>query len=269
MAISQPTENTTSDTIETPDFEQNEELHPGTFWEDLRDSLPEWLDEIIAITLLLFGLLSFLALFNTSEAFVALTWADILRSLFGNGSIIVAGGIFALGGLILLPRIGISIQINPRKVLALEILFLCALAILHLNPDETELRALARAGGGGGIIGWGLTLIPYLLLGRSLSLILFGLLALTCVATLAGFRRARLINWLYRTGEDLRTYSDELLGVEVTKSDISEDPFAPENLLAGRHNIIMHIRPDITRLPPSLRPGAAMPEDEDIDLTQH
>ena len=261
-----PDENTVD---QAPAFDDAEELFIANFWEDLRDSLPEWLDEIIAIALLLFGLLSFLALFNTSQAIVAVAWSDILKSLFGNGSILIAGGLFAMGVLILLPRIGVTFRFSPQKVLALEVAFLCVLAMLHLLPGETELRALARAGGGGGMLGWGLTLIPYVLLGRTLSLMLFGVIFFMGIATIAGFRRVRLINWLFRTGQELIAYSEDLLGIEKTTPEVNDDPFAPENLLAGRHTIIMHIRPDITRLPPSLRPGAAMPEEEEIDISEH
>ena len=59
-----------------------------TFWDDVRDSLPDWLDEILAIALLIFGILSFLALFDTSGAAVAIAWAEILRQLFGLGSLL-------------------------------------------------------------------------------------------------------------------------------------------------------------------------------------
>ncbi|MEO1645223.1 MAG: hypothetical protein AAFR67_08555 [Chloroflexota bacterium] len=44
-----------------------------TLWDDLRDSLPYWIDEVLAISLLIFGVLSFLALFDSSGAVVAIT----------------------------------------------------------------------------------------------------------------------------------------------------------------------------------------------------
>ena len=98
--------------------------------DDLRDSLPEWFDEIIGFSLIIFGMLSFLALFDTSDAVVADTWATVLRSWFGSGSILVAGGLFMLGVVILLPRIGIKIEFPVARILAIEITFLCLLALL-------------------------------------------------------------------------------------------------------------------------------------------
>lgn len=274
MAESTPAENKdiAADTIaETPpesDTDSSPDLIVSGFWEDLRDSLPEWLDEILAIALLLFGILSFLALFNTSQAVVAVAWADILRGLFGDGSVMIAAGLFGLGIVVLLPNTGIEIHFSPHRILGLEIAFLCMLAILHVGGDETELRALARAGGGGGMIGWGLTLLPVWLLGKSITLIAFGVLLILSLLVVLGVRRAVVINWLYRTGEQLKERGQALTGTSETAVTVHDSGLTADEILLNQKKIIMRIRPDLEKLPPSMRPGASS-DDDMIDLSDH
>ncbi|PJF20476.1 MAG: hypothetical protein CUN56_15985, partial [Phototrophicales bacterium] len=149
----------TSDTPKPEDIIKPIEDDDGLefdFWEDLKDSLPPWIDEVVGITLLIFGTLSFISLFIPSEATVAVAWADILTTLFGNGSVIVAGALFAFGVALWLPKLGVRIRFSSVQMLAIEIAFLASLTLLHLSNNEVELRALARAGQGGGLIGWGI-----------------------------------------------------------------------------------------------------------------
>lgn len=238
---------------------------PGySLWEDLRDSLPPWLDELVAITLLLFGVLSFVALLFPPGAFVARAWADILMRLFGWGSVLVAGVIFAIGVALLLPRIGVIIRFSAGRILALEITFLCLLALLHVSQIDTELRALARSGAGGGLIGWGLTVIPYLLLGRTLTILIFGSLLFFSLAGVFGIRRAYLINLLNRNGQRLQTWGQEMRGTQQRVV-----PVAP---LAPQRTSLYRIRPDHSRLPPSLRPGAPAArasKEEEAEIIRH
>ncbi|MEO1645224.1 MAG: hypothetical protein AAFR67_08560, partial [Chloroflexota bacterium] len=77
---------------------------------------------------------------------VAVAWANILRNLFGLGSILIAGSLFVLGIIILLPKVSIRIQFPLSRVLAIEIAFFCTLALLHLFPNVDDLRTLARNG---------------------------------------------------------------------------------------------------------------------------
>lgn len=247
-------------------------IEPG-FWDDLRDSVPEWLDEVIAISLLIFGLLSFLALFDTSGAVVAVAWANILRSLFGYGSILVAGGLFLLGAIILLPKVGIRIQFPAARILAIEILFLCFLAILHIAPGADDLRSLARNGEGGGVIGWGLAAIPHWLLGHSLSLFIFGAITVISLATVAGIQRKQIVNWFLRTGHRLLVYSEKLSGA-AARVTVPEAPPATEKIveISNRHVPIMRIVQDMSNLPPSLRNAILLgdfEEEEEVDLSEH
>ena len=100
------------------------------FWDNLLDSLPPWGDEIAAIILIVFGVVSFLSLLNvSSDATISNAWSTALTSLFGYGSAIVSFAIFGLGVIILLPKLGIVIRFPTRRILALEFAFLAALAL--------------------------------------------------------------------------------------------------------------------------------------------
>ena len=67
------------------------------FWDSILDNLPPWGDEIAAIVLIVFGIVSFLSLLNVSaDATISTAWANALRSLFGYGSVIVSAGILGL-----------------------------------------------------------------------------------------------------------------------------------------------------------------------------
>lgn len=254
------------DEIVLPTFEGA--IEP-TLWDDLRDSLPDWTDEVLAISLLIFGILSFLALFDTSGAVVAVAWANILRNLFGLGGILVAGGLFLLGIIILLPKVGIRIQFPLSRVLAIEVAFLCILALLHLLPNVDDLRTLARNGGGGGVIGWGLAAVPHWLLGRSLSLLVWGILLLVSLVLVAGINRQQVVAWLSTTGRRLLMYSEKLSGA-ADRVTMPEAPPAPEVVIAlsTRSVPIMRIVQDLDNLPPSLRNAILLGDNEDEDDRQ-
>jgi hypothetical protein len=245
-----------------------------TFWDDVRDSLPDWLDEILAIGLLIFGILSLLALFDTSGAAVAIAWAEILRQLFGIGSLIAVIGLFVIGIVILLPKFRIRIPLNPSRVLAIELTFLCVLALIHLSQGETELRALARAGGGGGMIGWGLVAVPHWLLGRSLSLLTFGLALILSLAVVAGLQRRAIVRWFKTKGENLLIYSEVASG-KANRVAAPKARTASDNIIeiSTRRVPLMRIVPKLDNVPPSIRrailAGEMDKDEEEIDLSKH
>ena len=227
------------------------------FWEDLKDSLPPWIDEVVGFVLFVFGILSFISLYFPSEALVAVTWADILHKLFGNGSVFVAGTLFAFGILLWLPKAGIRVGFTSVRMLALEIMFLSVLAMLHLSNSDAELRALARAGQGGGLIGWGISYPFYWVMGRQPALAFFALMILTSVVIFIGLRRRHIVAFLGNLSQQL--------------TDYSQDPGGPRNQNAiglyrtlatapGYRTRIMRIRPDPQNIPEELREPQAAPE---------
>ncbi len=178
------------------------------FWEDLKASLPPWINEVVGFAMIVFGILSFVSLFIASDALVAVTWADMLISLFGDGAILIAATIFTLGVVLWLPKAGIRIQLSSARLLALEIIFLSILAVLHLLQSDSELRALARAGQGGGLIGWGLSYPFFWILGRSAALSLFAALIAICVVVATGLRRRHIVALFSRFGIRLKLFSE-------------------------------------------------------------
>lgn len=228
----------------------------SSFLRDFVDSLPNWVYEIIGLVLMLFALLSLFALLNLSGQLVAVAWADILRDLFGMGSFIVPLGLFVGGGLLFAVRLGITIQIPPVRLLAVEVGLLCVLALLHVINSEEELRALARAGGGGGMIGWGLTVAPFWLLGRGGTILLFAGFLIVSVLTVLGVQRQQIIEGIVQRGHALLLLAEKWTPQSRGNVKIEEESIAPTPSNVNASLPLMHIRADYTKLPPSMRPDA-------------
>jgi DNA segregation ATPase FtsK/SpoIIIE-like protein len=248
------------------------------FWDGLLDSIPPWGDEIAAIVLIVFGIVSFLSLLNVSaDATISTAWSNALKTLFGAGSVVVSGGILGLGIVILLPKLGIVVTFPTRRILALEIGFLSILAILHLASGDSELRALARAGQGGGYIGWALSATVSGLFGSLTAIIFYGMLLIISVGVVLGARQSHLKGWVQKTGHRLRSYGEKYAHPpeppprrEVTTTNTPQSnpisaataalegvlPTPPSAAQAKRTTAqIMRIRPDLENVPPSQRPG--------------
>ncbi|MCY4539931.1 MAG: DNA translocase FtsK [Chloroflexi bacterium] len=239
------------------------------FWQDLRDSLPPWIDEVVGFVLFVFGILSFISLYFPSEALVAVTWADILQKLFGNGSVFVAATLFAFGILLWLPKAGIRVGFSSARMLALEIVFLSVLAMLHLSNSDAELRALARAGQGGGLVGWGISYPFYWVMGRQPALAFFALMIAISVVIFIGLRRRHIVAFLGNLSQQLRDYGQE----SGQSSDSALDQFGIGlyRRLAttpGYRTRIMRIRPDPENIPDELRKSRAATEKPELTPVQ-
>ena len=231
------------------------------FWQDLRDSLPPWIDEVVGFVLFVFGILSFISLYFPSEALVAVAWADILQKLFGNGSVFVAGTLFAFGILLWLPKAGIRVGFSSARMLALEIVFLSVLAMLHLSNSDAELRALARAGQGGGLVGWGISYPFYWVMGRQPALAFFTLMIAVSVVVFIGLRRRHIVAFLGNLSQQLRDYGQE--SGQSRDSALDQIGIGLYRRLAttpGYRTRIMRIRPDPENIPDELRKSRAAPE---------
>ena len=231
------------------------------FWEDLKDSLPPWIDEVVGFVLFVFGILSFIALYFPSEALVAVTWADILQKLFGNGSVFVAGTLFAFGILLWLPKAGVRVGFSSARMLALEIVFLSVLAIMHLSNSDAELRALARAGQGGGLIGWGISYPVYWVMGRQPALAFFALLIVVSAVVFVGLRRRHIVAYLGNLGQQLSDFSQD--SGQSGNTSLDQNAIGLYRRLAttpGYRTRIMRIRPDPEHIPEAERERPAAPE---------
>jgi len=254
------------------------------FWDNLLDSLPPWGDEIAAIILIVFGVVSFLSLLNvSSDATISNAWSMALTSLFGYGSAIVSFAIFGLGVIILLPKLGIVIRFPTRRILALEFAFLAALALLHLASGETELRSLARLGRGGGQVGWALSTLVSTLVGPPIAGLIWAIVLFVALGIAIGADRELVVRAL-TTGEarlrdiGLRLRPPTPANAGNRGMGMLDEALAPKPIVIVEHggtpvlarpnaaNVqrvraysITRIRPNPANLPPSLRPGAAPP----------
>lgn len=231
-----------------------DEQHEFDFWDDLKDSLPPWIDEVVGFALFVFGILSFISLYFPSDALVAVSWSNILHTLFGDGSVFVAGTLFGFGILLWLPKAGIRIGFSSVRMLSIEITYLSVLAVLHLSNSDVELRALARAGQGGGLIGWGLSYPFYWVLGRQAALVLFLLVIVGSFIVMIGLRRRHIVGLLGRLSDGLLDYGSE--ASTQRRASASAGGLSLYQYLAtspAYRTRIMRIRPDPENLPEAVR----------------
>lgn len=177
-------------------------LKDPAYWERLRRHLPPWADELGALLLIVAGVISLTALFNsTSEAVLAVTLSTILRQLFGFGSYFVALAVLATGVAMLLPKFGIQPRFGWLRLAAIEIAFASWTALLHISANDPEPRALAHEGGGGGYLGWTISELG-LTFGRVPAIILFAVLLFGGAILATGLRTRHVlasIAWLRST----------------------------------------------------------------------
>ena len=226
------------------------------FWEDLKESMPPWINEVVGFALIIFGILSFISLYIASDALVAVTWANMLTALFGDGAIFVAGALSAFGVVLWLPKVGLRFRLSSARMLALEIIFLSVLAILHLGNSDSELRALARAGQGGGLIGWGLSYPLFWVLGRPAALAFFSVMIGICAVAAVGLRRRHLSTLLARFGGKLQLFSESSAKSPLEIPEDSESRTIYQRLAVSptyRANI-MRIRPNPASIPDGPHP---------------
>ena len=218
------------------------------FWQDLRESMPPWISEVVGFALIVFGILSFISLFVAADSLVAVSWADMLTALFGDGAVFVAAALFALGAALWLPKAGIRVSLTAGRMLALELAFLSALALLHIGGGESELRALARAGQGGGLIGWGLSYPVYWIAGREIALAFFGCVAAVSGIFALGLRGSAITSLFARLGERFQKASE---GVRSDLPPMDEGRQLYQQLVEqpGYRRQIMRIRPDPNSAP--------------------
>lgn len=233
------------------------------------ESLPPWGSEIAAVVLVVFGIVSLLSLLGVSpDASVARAWSAALSGAFGRGGLLVALGITGLGVLILLPRLGVTVRLPARRVLALQFAFLALLALLHVSSGNSEWRAVARAGMGGGIVGWGLGILVAGLFGSAFAFLFYAAVLCVCIAALFGLQFHQAFSLLRRVSNTVRRRGHAMAPKRPARRARPEAP--TRRVDAGgsqdrRKAGIVRIRPNPAHLPPSRRgaPATSVAEIED------
>lgn len=137
--------------------------------------------EIIGTILLLFAVITLLGLSSLTGGIISDWWAELFAQLFGWWAIPAALLLGILGTLLTFGRLKDEPQPLPVDIIVgLELLFFVGLGLTHLlaeAPGEYAVR-LAREGGGGGFVGWGISNFLVELFGESLSIFFLSLVGL-------------------------------------------------------------------------------------------
>ena len=199
---------------------------------------PIWVDELSGIGLLVAGLVLFLAQLNSSTAnSLANSVAYTVRTLVGQGGALVLSVMIMVAGVaIILSRLGIAIRLTIRRAIFIEVAFVAFVALLHLLSRDSEVRALAREGRGGGYIGWAVSALIALPFGTALAIIVYSLIFCLAIGILIGVQRrhvravmtwifARLnaaIGWLSRLTTRLPKPIDRPMAAPVARLSVDE-----------------------------------------------
>ena len=232
--------------------------------------LPAWLDELAALVCIIGGIISILALLDiATENALARSWAAALRTLFGEGSLLIAAAMTILGVRLLLPG-DRRAPSTPRRILGVELAFLALLALFHLHGGEPEFAAILHRGRGGGIFGWGLGSLARLS-GPTIASGIFTLIFLLGLALAAGLGRRGVAAQFYSASAWLEQLAALLHGKKKSRtrptSQVDEalpqfDRHGEKQLSAHPRRRLMRISrtPTPRHLPPSRRLRSEMPD---------
>jgi S-DNA-T family DNA segregation ATPase FtsK/SpoIIIE len=158
--------------------------------------LQKYADDLIGVLLVAFALLTLFGLTGLSSGSVLDAWAALLRTWFGWGSAIVPLTAGWAGAMVLIHNWGRPVKIRWSRVVAAEGAAFALLGLLNLTNNGSI--ALAAAGRGGGILGWG---IGYLFAripapGDFLALGVLFLACLFLASNVTADRLTRLSQWM-------------------------------------------------------------------------
>lgn len=181
--------------------------------------------EIWGLALTAIGLVTVISLVWPSQGSLSRAWSLMLRRVFGLGAypvglLLVVGGV----GLMLWNSLKKRVALRSQTVVGWEVLFFAGLGLLHVTGGDSPLE-LARAGKGGGYIGWTLWQLSVPFLGRPFSVLLLAILVLGA-AYLATGRFWRISLWYAR-----RTVAQ--LGVRLKAWLVARQAESPAQAGAG------------------------------------
>ncbi|MCI0710792.1 MAG: DNA translocase FtsK [Chloroflexi bacterium] len=181
-------------------------------FEGWQEKMPSWSDEVGGLALITIGILTFAALINPAgEAALSTPLANSLLQWFGLGAFVVALTLLALGVIFLLPKIGITIKFNWVRIVAMELAFVSLEGLFHLLSFSDEGRALARAGKGGGYVGWTISsLLTEVTRSSTISIAVLSMLLLYSLTVIFRISRRDLRYVLLALGNGLQALSERM-----------------------------------------------------------
>lgn len=197
------------------------------------------------------SLLAAAALSSLLKGFLGMAAAGFLRSLFGWGAYpVVAIGLAAAVWLVGYRHFAGRLDINPTRIIGLELALLACLGLLHLPLSIDAGFASARAGQGGGLVGWTLIYLLSPLVGRLITglILLCGAVAGAVVAS--GASRSLVADLRPKTLTPLRDRPAPLRPADEGEVPELSSPPTPQRPAARKPAAVPR---------PSPRPAAARP----------
>lgn len=255
----------------------------STFDEWLVRVAAPWQYEILGLSLLACGAITFLSLTNLPLGSFATGYGELLRRIFGWGSWVIAFT-FGFAGLhIALDKIERPWRLQTAQVIGFEISFAASLALTHLTSASNADKALAwaSAGKGGGYIGWALSFpladgIGLLLAWFILTIVWFVGLGFMLQITRHDVQNwletlsVRIQDWAESIQPDAENGAPALSGfppeqpVRVQSTPVQEPPARPAREKIQSHELIV-AKPEVNKQRLAHRPSHLPP----LDLLEH
>ncbi len=204
-------------------------IMPGQlFIEQIGAQLHPYRREIIGGVLLLFTLITLLSLLALTQGSLSDWWANLFSQLFGWGAIpaVVMLGIW--GGLLIFSRLKEEADTIPFDVvIGLELLFVVGLSVLHLlATDSDQSLRLARAGEGGGLLGWGMSSFLVDFIGLPLTGLVLLIIGLAALGLTFRLNLVETVDWAERVSDWAQRRLDGLQPAAQHQSEegVSEKP---------------------------------------------
>ena len=250
----------------------SEENTPISWDERLVDQLLSRRREVLGIFMVLFAIVTLLALSGLTQAGIPLWWTRLLRQIFGWGAFVVSLVLGAAGLYLVLGRAGGLMHLDPGKVFGAGILVVTAMGLGHLAGGY-NLRD-AFAGRGGGLVGWALSEPLFDFFGPFLSLLIYAALFAWAFLLLSGRTMVDVRNALIAASVRLAAWADR---VDPDRIDVvgraeaadnpapSEAAYEPMAAIVDEPESFSDIRRRDPRLPPVdlLERGEAMTQARD------
>ncbi|MBS1245578.1 MAG: ftsK, partial [Chloroflexi bacterium] len=147
--------------------------------------------EVAGVLLVALAVFTVVALFRLTPGRLSDGWAALLRQLFGWGAFVVPIGLGVVGWHVFRRGQNEESEIDWLTVVGVEVAFCGLLTTLHALALWADPWQLLNAGGGGGVVGWGLaTLVANAVAPGSLGRVFTGLvfLLVTLVGVWMAFR---------------------------------------------------------------------------------
>jgi len=186
--------------------------------------------EVFGLILTTMGAITLVSLGARNQGALSSAWAMLLRRGFGVGALPVAL-VLTLGGLALILHDSIDPALRQRltprwqTVVGCELLFFAGLGLIHGFSSGVPAE-LARAGKGGGLIGWALDQSLAALLGPFLGKLTLVAIAVVGAYLTTGRWWAKLLWWVRRAGAAGAVRLRALLEAHRTSAQAPAEPLA-------------------------------------------